>query len=114
MPGNRGESPECRGDDAHAKVTRAAGGTGMPRMQVALVLDDKLERRELAYQAIAQQPGAVRCGGAVRHGGAVSDSTRRSLLLSQSTCGIMNTTMAAVMPKTLNLTHASSSKFRAT
>ena len=108
MPGNRGESTERVGDDAHAKMTCAARGTRVSRMQVALVLDDELERRELAHQPIAQAPGPV------GHGGAVSDSTRRSLLFSQSTCGIMNTTIAALMPKTLNFTHTSSSKFRAT
>jgi len=108
MPGNRRKSAERLGDDAHAKVTRAARGTRVSRMQVALVLDDKLERRELPLKPIAQPPGSV------GHGGAASDSTRRSLLFSQSTCGIMNTTMAALMPKTLNFTHTSSSKFRAT
>jgi hypothetical protein len=108
MSGNGGESPERLGDDAHAKVTRAPRGAGVSRMQVALILDDELERRELPHQPIAQ---ALR---PICHGGAVSDSTRRSLLFSQSTCGIMNTTMAALMPKTLNFTHTSSSKLRAT
>ena len=59
MPGNRRESPECLSDDAHAKVTCAARGPGVPRMQVALVLDDELDGRELALQPIAQTPGAV-------------------------------------------------------
>jgi hypothetical protein len=105
MPGNRRESPERLSDDAHAKVTCPTLGTRMSRMQMALVLDDKLERRELSHQPIAQ----ALCS--LAHGGAVSDSTGpgRSLPLSQSTCGIMNTTSAALMPKTLNLTHTSSS-----
>ena len=108
MPGNRGEAAERLGDDADAKVARAACGAGVSRMQVAFILDDELDRRELPHQPIAQ---ALRSVG---HGGAVSDSTGRSLLFSQSTCGIMNTTMAALMPKTLNFTHTSSSKLRAT
>ena len=108
MPGNRGKSTERLSDDAHAKVARAARSTGVSCMQVALVMDDKLDRRELPHQPLAQALGSL------AHGGAASDSTRRSLLLSQSTCGIMNTTMAPLMPKTLNFTHTSSSKFRAT
>ena len=58
---------------------------------------------------------AARCAaGRAGHGGAASEGTRRILLFSQSTCGIMNTTMAALMPNTLNFTHTLSSKFRAT
>lgn len=96
--------------DAYTKVTRSAGRTGMAGMPLTLVLDRKLNGRKMGYELPAQAIFA--CGGT--HGGAAPDSAGLTLLLSHSTWGIMNSSIAALMPNTLKFTHALSAKFRAT
>lgn len=103
---DRGAVAESLGDDADSEV---AGSPGRPRVtgvQVTLVLYGELQGMELVDEALAQ---ALLAGGAI-HGGAASDRVGLAFTLpfSQMTWGIMKISIAAVMPKTLNLTHTPS------
>ncbi len=97
-------------DDAYTKMTRSAGRSGMADVSVTLILDRKLEGRKMGHELPAQTLFAH--GGA--HGGAAPDSVGLIRLFSHSTWGIMNTSIAALMPNTLKFTQALSARFRAT
>ena len=83
-----------------------AGGTGVTGVQMALILDVQLQGGEARLERLPQTlfaAGIQVCPGAAL-----------VLPLSHSTCGIMNSIMAAVMPKTLKFTQTCSGKLRAT
>lgn len=91
-------------DDADPEVARAARGSRMADVQMALVPDLELEGLELVDEPLPQSKLArLRA-----HGGAPSDCAGFTLPFSQSTWGTMNASVAAVMPKTLNFTHRAS------
>src|SRR5450755_211425 len=75
VAGHRRHAPECLSDDMHAKMTKAARSTRMAGVQVALVLDDELLRREALRQDLAQARGPLAAvhGSTARKG---STSTR--------------------------------------
>jgi len=105
-----GNAAKRFGHDAYAKVTRSPGRSGMAGVPVTFVLDCELQGRKTGYELPAQALFA-RDGS---HGGAAPDSAALTLLFSHSTWGIMNSSMAALMPNTLKFTHALSAKLRAT
>lgn len=61
MAGDRSEAIEALGDDPHREVPGAASRAGMARVEVAVVLDRKLGRREAVLE---QRPD---CGYALAH-----------------------------------------------
>jgi len=85
-------------------MTGPFGRSGVTGVQMAFILDDELQRPELGDQPLTQ---ALFAGRAV-HGGAASDCAGFILRFSHITWGIMNTSIAAVIPKTLNFTHIAS------
>ena len=110
MPRYRPNAAERRGDDAHAKMTRPASSPGVPLVQMTLVRDGELDGRECGDEPFAQP----RLPRRAAHGGAAPDAAGLILPCSQMTWGIMNTSIAALMPNTLKFTHTLSGKLRAT
>lgn len=111
MTGEGGEAAKRLGDDPDPKVSPPVGGPRVSRMPMTLVDHLELERCEALAEHRAQPlDTAHRCG---IHGGAAS-SAGRALPLSHTTCGIMKSIIATMMPNTLKLTHTLSSKLRAT
>ena len=95
---------ESLGNDADPEMAGPSRRPGVAGVQMALVSNRQLERPELIDQPLTQ-PLLAR-GRA--HGGAASDCAGFALPFSQSTWGIMNTSMAAVIPNTLNFTQTPS------
>ena len=91
-------------DDAYAEVARAARGSDVARVQMALILDLELDGTELIDEPLTQ----AKLPRFAAHGAAPSDCAGFTLPFSQSTWGTMNASVAAVMPKTLNFTHMAS------
>ncbi len=110
MPRHRRQAAERRGDDAHAKMARPAARARVPLVQMTLVRDRELDGREGGDEPLAQPRFARRTA----HGGAAPDGTGLVFPCSQKTWGIMNTSIAALMPNTLKFTHTLSVKLRAT
>jgi len=96
--------------DTYTKMTRSAGCSGMAGVPVTFVLDRELDGRKTGYELPSQTLFAF----SHVHGGAAPDGAGLILLLSQNTWGIMNSSIAALMPNTLKFTHALSAKLRAT
>ena len=93
----------------------SAGGTRVAGMQVTFVFDGEIQRREF----LGEPPPQSLCAGGAVHGGAASGRAASGragfvLPLSHSTCGIMKSSIATLMPKTLKFTQTLSAKFRAT
>ena len=105
---NRRDASECFGDDAYPKVAMPLGGTGVPRVLMALILDDEVDRGEMRHQPLAQ-PLLAGCGIQVWSSAAAG----LVFPVSQMTCGIMKISIATVIPKTLKLTQVDSVKFPA-
>src|SRR5580658_1555167 len=104
MTCHRGEPAKRLGHDVHAEVALAGRGAGMPCVQVALVLDFERKGREARLQELAQ-PWFAQCP--LHHqGGFVAAAS--VLPLIHRTWGIMNRSIATVMPNTLNFTQTSS------
>ena len=106
----RGNAAKRFGHDAYTKMARSAGCSCMAGVPVTFVLDRELDGRKTGYELPAQTLLAF----SDAHGGATSDRAGLILLLSHSTWGIMNSSIAALMPNTLKFTQALSAKLRAT
>lgn len=98
------------GDDADAKMAGPLSRAGVARMQVTLIFNAEFQRLEFFDQPLTQACFARRAV----HGGAASDCAGFTLPFSQNTWGIMNSSIAAVIPNTLNFTQTPSGKFCAT
>ena len=111
MPGEGSDATERLRNDAHPEVALAAGCCAdVPGVQMAFILDLQLYGVEAALQSAADPLRAGRgLHRQLRPGWAT-----RALPLSHNTCGIMNTSIAAVMPNTLKFTHTLGAKVRAT
>lgn len=107
MAGDGGYAAERLGHDGDAKMPVALRGSGMAGVQVAFVLDDQGQGREMALETPAQPifPTAHAGGSA---GAALI------LPLSQKTCGSMKRNMAMGTPMSLKWTQVPTAKFRAT
>lgn len=108
VPGDRGHTPKCLGYDPYPIVAVAARRARMAGMKVTFIVDYQLNRGEPGDQFFAQPPFSGRLAHEPR-----SARASRVLPLSHMTCGIMKTSIAALMPKTLKLTQTPSAKFRA-
>ncbi len=106
VPRDRGQAAKRLGDDADTEVALTAGGARMPGMVVAVIFNEEGYRREADHERRAQALFPRGMGH-----GLPSAGDGLVLPLNQMTCGIMNTSMAAVMPNTLKLTQMRSSKF---
>ena len=110
VAGHGGEAPERLGSDAHPEMAAAPGGAGMPGVQVAVVGDGELGGRKLRREPRTQPFLAGYAG----HGGEDCAGTGLTLPFSHTICGIMKSSIAMLMPKTLKFTQTLSVKFRAT
>lgn len=126
VPRDRGDAAERLRHDVDPKMALSAGGSGMPDVQVALVLDAELERGELGREPFSQPLFAARTAhvGAPLEGLPEEPPVGLSeevfacaglvLVVSHTTWGIMKSSIATLMPKTLKFTQTLSAKFRAT
>ena len=106
MAGHGGYAAERLGHDGHAEMPMTLCGSGVARVQMALVLDDQKQGSEMALETAAK-PGLA----AAHPGG--SGWAALALPLSQKIWGSMNRNIATGMPITLKWTQALSVKFRA-
>lgn len=99
------------GHDPYAEMAVASRRSRMTGVQAAFILDDQDRGRKTRLQAVPQAPFSR---AVLNQGLGPSGGLAWVLPPSHSTCGTMKIIMAAVMPNTLNLTHAPSVKFFAT
>jgi len=91
-------------------VTEPTTGSDTTKLKTHAVRDGELDGRECGDQPFAQP----RLPRRAAHGGAAPDAAGLIFPCSQMTWGIMNTSIAALMPNTLKFTHTLSGKLRAT
>ena len=102
MPGDAAEAFEAGAGDAHAEMPTLSG-TGVAGVQVAVVLDLELSRRQRLSK------GDLDVSGADAHGvpdrGDSTSSSASGWRDSQKPCATRNTSIRPVSPNTLKLAH---------